>query len=99
MALVYSTKAHANIVSIDFSDALKMTGVHGHVTHDDIPGAKLVGSIVHDEEMFASKTVSFFCFLFFFWQNLHFTLICLIFALVVNLLNFVQNSWKQCHYD
>ena len=60
MALVYSTKAHANIVSIDFSDALKMSGVHGHVTHDDIPGAKLVGSIVHDEEVFASKTVSFF---------------------------------------
>ena len=67
MALVYSTKAHANIVSIDFSDALKMPGVHGHVTHDDIPGAKLVGSIVHDEEMFASKTVSFL--FFFFWQN------------------------------
>lgn len=57
MALVFSTKAHANIVNVDYSTALGMPGVHGHVTHEDIPGIKVLGAIAHDQEYLASKTV------------------------------------------
>jgi len=31
--------------------------VVGFFTHKDVPGEKLIGDIVHDEEVFASETV------------------------------------------
>jgi len=57
MALVFSTKAHADIVQIDASDALSMPGVVDFICHKDVPGSNSFATIVRDEEIFASKTV------------------------------------------
>jgi xanthine dehydrogenase/oxidase len=55
--LVGSARAHAKIKSIDYSEALKYPGVHGVLTHKDVPGDNIWGDIVHDEELFASEQV------------------------------------------
>ena len=55
---MFSTKAHANIVSIDTTEALAIPGVKDYVSYKDVPGPNLWGPIVHDEEVFASSTVS-----------------------------------------
>ena len=52
--MVYSIKAHAKILDVDFTEALKMPGVEGHVTHQDVPGQNLYKA---DEEVFASDMV------------------------------------------
>jgi len=57
MALVFSTKAHADIVHIDASDALSMPGVVDFICHKDVPGSNSYAVIARDEEVFASKTV------------------------------------------
>lgn len=36
---------------------LQVPGVVGFFSHKDVPGDKLIGDIVHDEEVFASSTV------------------------------------------
>ena len=56
-ALLFSTKAHAEIISIDTSAALAFPGVHAYICHTDVPGSNHIGPIFHDEEVFASKTV------------------------------------------
>ncbi|KAK3093911.1 hypothetical protein FSP39_021700 [Pinctada imbricata] len=58
LALVTSSKAHAKIVNIDASEALKMPGVVDFVCHKDVPGENHWGSVMPDEEMFASKEVT-----------------------------------------
>ena len=55
---MFSTKAHANIVSIDTTEALAIPGVKDYVSYKDVPGPNLWGAIVHDEQVFASSTVS-----------------------------------------
>ncbi|EGG20479.1 xanthine dehydrogenase [Cavenderia fasciculata] len=56
-AMVLSTKAHANITSIDASKALSLPGVKGFYTHKDIRGSNMTGPVFYDEELLASKTV------------------------------------------
>ena len=63
LALVLSTKAHANIVSIDATKALALEGVVAFFSAENLPGHEnFVGPVVHDEEVFASKKVYQLCF-------------------------------------
>ncbi|KAJ5078201.1 aldehyde oxidase [Anaeramoeba ignava] len=59
-ALVQSTRAHARIVNIDPKHALNLKGVHAFFSAKDVIGENLNGSIIWDEETFASKEVNFF---------------------------------------
>lgn len=59
LALVLSTKAHARILSIDPSEALKLEGVHRYFGAKDLSGhANKVGPVLHDEEMFIKDIVT-----------------------------------------
>ncbi|KAB7502685.1 Xanthine dehydrogenase/oxidase [Armadillidium nasatum] len=59
-ALVLSEKAHANIVSIDPSEALKMEGVEGFFSAKDVSDSQnQTGFVDFDEEIFASSKVQF----------------------------------------
>ncbi|XP_048259665.1 xanthine dehydrogenase/oxidase-like [Haliotis rufescens] len=59
-ALVMSTRAHAKLVSVDPSEALRMRGIIDYVSLKDIPGSTTWGMIVPDEEeIFASEKVIF----------------------------------------
>lgn len=58
MALVLSSQAHAEILSVDPSPALALEGVRGFFSAKDIPkGGNKFGAIIHDEEVFASEKV------------------------------------------
>ncbi|XP_053408870.1 xanthine dehydrogenase/oxidase-like isoform X2 [Mercenaria mercenaria] len=57
LSLVMSRRAHAKILSVDPSAALKIDGVHGFIDHRDIPGKNLWGAVEKTEEIFASKEV------------------------------------------
>jgi xanthine dehydrogenase/oxidase len=56
-SLVVSQRPHARLKRVDASKALEVPGVIGFFTHKDIPGEKIIGDIVHDEEVFASEVV------------------------------------------
>jgi xanthine dehydrogenase large subunit len=56
-APVMSRIAHGQVKSLDFSEALKIPGVRGFVTVEDIPGDPILGAFAHDEPIFASKFV------------------------------------------
>ncbi|XP_070813717.1 xanthine dehydrogenase/oxidase [Chaetodon trifascialis] len=58
LALVTSSKAHANILSIDTSAAECMPGVVCCVFADDIPGSNATGPIEYDETVFAHRQVT-----------------------------------------
>ncbi|XP_048257190.1 xanthine dehydrogenase/oxidase-like [Haliotis rufescens] len=59
-AFVFSTKAHAKILSVDASEALSMPGVVDFVSFKDIPALTTFGVASQDEmEIFASKEVIF----------------------------------------
>ncbi|XP_067668816.1 xanthine dehydrogenase/oxidase-like [Haliotis asinina] len=59
-AFVFSTKAHANILSVEASEALAMPGVVDFVSFKDIPGLTTFGLAKPDEmEIYASKKVVF----------------------------------------
>ncbi|PSN50798.1 Xanthine dehydrogenase/oxidase [Blattella germanica] len=60
LALVLSTKAHAEIVSIDSSQALDMEGVHAFFSAKDLsgPGFRNNHGIIHDDEVFALDKVT-----------------------------------------
>lgn len=59
MSLVLSSRAHAEIVSIDTTAALAAEGVHGVFTANDVlEGHNVHGPILHDEEVFASTKVT-----------------------------------------
>ncbi|KAK9811378.1 hypothetical protein WJX72_002855 [[Myrmecia] bisecta] len=57
-ALVLSTHAHANILSVDASEALQAPGVVAFYSGADIPGDNWIGAVIHDEECFCTKTVT-----------------------------------------
>ncbi|XP_058168635.1 xanthine dehydrogenase-like [Anopheles ziemanni] len=60
LAFVYSTKAHAKIVSIDPSAALQEEGVHRFFSADDLTEEQnRLGPIIEDERVFAKDFV--FC--------------------------------------
>ncbi|MET9544505.1 molybdopterin cofactor-binding domain-containing protein [Streptomyces sp. NPDC006627] len=51
--ILRSTVAHAEIVSIDTSEALAMAGVHAVLTHEDLPAAKNYGMEYQDTPVLA----------------------------------------------
>ncbi|GMI97444.1 xanthine dehydrogenase 1, XANTHINE DEHYDROGENASE 1 [Hibiscus trionum] len=57
-ALVLSKKPHARILSIDDSGAKSSPGFAGIFFAKDVPGSNKIGSIVLDEELFASEFVT-----------------------------------------
>uniref|UniRef100_A0A182KGR2 FAD-binding PCMH-type domain-containing protein n=1 Tax=Anopheles christyi TaxID=43041 RepID=A0A182KGR2_9DIPT len=59
LAFVYSTKAHAKILSIDASEALKQEGVHRFFSAEDLTEEQnRLGAIVEDERIFAKDIVT-----------------------------------------
>ncbi|KAI5635560.1 molybdopterin-binding domain of aldehyde dehydrogenase domain-containing protein [Phthorimaea operculella] len=58
LAFVLSTKAHAKLLSVDATDALKEPGVVAFYSAKDLtPEQNMIGAIFHDEELFASEKV------------------------------------------
>lgn len=57
---VHATKAHAKLLSIDTSAAMKMPGVVAVYTAKDVPGRNMLGSIIIDEEVLASEEVKMY---------------------------------------
>lgn len=57
-AFVTSIKPHAKLLGVDASAALAMPGVVGFFGADDVPGDNMIGPIMHDEEVFATKEVT-----------------------------------------
>lgn len=59
LALVLSTKAHAKLISIDESEALRLPGVHAFFSAKDLtPHQNMVGPVFHDEEVFIRNVVT-----------------------------------------
>ena len=59
LKLVRSPKAHARVVSIDSSEALRVPGVERVFTAKDIPGKNLIGIITKDQPVLASGRVRY----------------------------------------
>ncbi len=57
MLPVLSPFPRGKIASLDFSPALLLPGVVGHLTHEDVPGDNLFGCGERDEEFVASDRV------------------------------------------
>lgn len=57
--VVFSKHAHAEILKLDISEALKVIGVHAILTAKDIPGTNQMGPIIHDEPCLAEGEVIF----------------------------------------
>lgn len=60
LALVLSTRAHAEILSIDPTQALAMEGVHAFFSAKDLPEPQFRNchGIIHDDQVFADGKVS-----------------------------------------
>ena len=58
-AIGTSSRAHANIKSLDLSAVKACPGVRAVITADDIPGINDMGSVLHDEPIFAVSEVHF----------------------------------------
>lgn len=56
---VMSEEAHAEILSIDIADALKIKGIKGVYTYKDIPGHNKFGPILQDEVLLAQDKVEY----------------------------------------
>ncbi len=57
---VRSPHAHARIVAIDVSEALRVEGVHAVLTHEDVPGEKRYGLEFQDQPVLAFERVRYF---------------------------------------
>ena len=57
---VRSPHAHARIVSLDISEAVRLPGVHAVLTHADVPGAKTYGLEFADQPVLASDRVRYY---------------------------------------
>jgi xanthine dehydrogenase large subunit len=58
-ALGLSSKAHARILDIDFTDVLSSRGVRAVLTAQDIPGTNDCGPIIHDDPILADGLVQY----------------------------------------
>jgi xanthine dehydrogenase large subunit len=58
-ALGLSSKAHARILDIDFTDVLASRGVRAVFTAKDIPGTNDCGPIIHDDPILADGLVQY----------------------------------------
>jgi CO/xanthine dehydrogenase Mo-binding subunit len=56
---VRSPHAHARVVSVDVSAAVKMPGVHAVLTHEDVPGEKRYGLEFRDQPVLAIDRVRY----------------------------------------
>lgn len=52
-----STKAYAKIISIDLIKAKQVPGFKIFISHIDVPGCRMTGDVVNDEEVFPSSVV------------------------------------------
>jgi len=57
---VRSPHAHARIVELDISQAVRMPGVHAVLTHADVPGQKTYGLEFADQPVLAAERVRYF---------------------------------------
>ena len=57
---VRSPHAHARIVELDVSAALRLPGVHAVLTHADVPGRKTYGLEFADQPVLAAERVRYF---------------------------------------
>ncbi len=57
---IRSPHAHARIVELDISEALRMPGVHAVLTHEDVPGQKTYGLEFPDQPVLAADRVRYF---------------------------------------
>ncbi|HET9506307.1 MAG TPA: molybdopterin cofactor-binding domain-containing protein [Gaiellaceae bacterium] len=57
---VRSPHAHARILEIDVSEALRLPGVHAVLTHEDVPGRKTYGLEFPDQPVLAIDRVRYF---------------------------------------
>lgn len=57
--VLFSRHAHARIIRIDTSEALKIKGVHTIITARDIPGENQMGPVIHDEPCMAEAETTF----------------------------------------
>src|SRR4029453_1836139 len=57
---VRSPHAHARIVELDISAALRMAGVHAVLTHADVPGQKTYGLEFADQPVLAADRVRYY---------------------------------------
>ena len=55
--LVLSTQPYAKIVSIDKTKAEEVLGFKAFICHLDVPGCRMTGDVVNDEEVFPSSIV------------------------------------------
>lgn len=57
LSLVVSTKAHAKILNVDPSEALRMPGIVDYISWKDIPAQNKAGTVISDEKVFAVDMV------------------------------------------
>jgi CO/xanthine dehydrogenase Mo-binding subunit len=57
---VRSPHAHARILEVDISEALRLPGVHAVLTHDDVPGQKTYGLEFADQPVLAFDRARYF---------------------------------------
>ncbi|MGI9113299.1 MAG: molybdopterin cofactor-binding domain-containing protein [Gaiellaceae bacterium] len=57
---IRSPHAHARILELDISEALRLPGVHTVLTHEDVPGQKTYGLEFADQPVLASDRVRYF---------------------------------------
>ncbi|XP_068101235.1 aldehyde oxidase 1-like [Hyperolius riggenbachi] len=57
MALVTSSKAHAKIITMDFTEALRMTGVSDVITAKDVPGSNELSYFYWPDQLLAEDKV------------------------------------------
>jgi CO/xanthine dehydrogenase Mo-binding subunit len=57
---VRSPHAHARIVALDISEAVRLPGVHAVLTHADVPGAKTYGLEFADQPVLAGDRVRYY---------------------------------------
>lgn len=58
LSLIYSSRAHAKILSVDSAEARSMPGVVDVLFAEDVPGSNWTGPIVYDETVFAQGEVT-----------------------------------------
>jgi len=57
---VRSPHAHARILEVDISEAVRMPGVHAVLTHEDVPGRKTYGLEFADQPVLAGDRARYF---------------------------------------
>ncbi|XP_078350679.1 xanthine dehydrogenase/oxidase-like [Oculina patagonica] len=58
LGIVFSTRAHANIIAVDPTEALCIPGVKAYISAEDVPGDNTTGYGADDEEVYATDKVT-----------------------------------------